>query len=256
MSPILDRTRRKRSPRAFVAVFAAAVAASAPAAASVSEGTAPAAQAAPDRDWTERTLFLGSLRWWADPAHVARLRALRADVLELRVDWAVPEGAEDGLTAIERDTLRDAKAAALREGAPGDAAGDAASAAAPGGYALRARVTEAWRPHRLLNVLIVALPGPSAPFMTQGGAAAAIDVVDAEGRAVAGFECRGYAGVMRFVHAFGRIGHPRGALQDCAEAFRATLRDGRLPDAGLAMTPGGATPVSAPAVATASALAN
>ena len=238
-----------------------------PAAAEPTGPTEPSAREPDGRAWTERRLWLGSLRWWADPAHLERLRALAGAGLDLdvRVEWAVPALADQGITPAEREVLCDAKSTALRAGAatppasgaatqagaPADSAGCADGATAAGGpagaeggpapgYGLLARVTEAWRPHRLLNVLIVALPGPSAPFMTQGGAASAIEVVDAAGRAVAGFECRGYAGLAQMVHAFGRIGHTRAALRECARAFHSTLRDGQLPggaaaDAGAAI---------------------
>ncbi len=204
------------------------------------------------RPWIERRQWLGSLRWWADPEHVERLRALSQAGVAVRVEWAVPADADDGITPAEREVLCGAKSIALRSGAgTGPDAGTEPAAAvdvdgcagrgtltgvplrADGtpvpGYGLRARVTDAWRPYRLLNLLLVALPGPSAPFMTQGGAASEIEVVDDAGRAVAGFECRGYAGIAQFVHAFGRIGHTRAALRECARAFHATLRDGRLP---------------------------
>lgn len=223
------------------------------------DATAPARD--PDaRPWVERRQWLGALRWWSDPAHAERLRALAQSGIVVRVEWAVPADADDGITPAEREVLCGAKSIALRSGGgPGpdaDAGSQASTAGGSGavgavegcagggtlagvplradgtpvpGYGLRARVTDAWRPYRLFNLLIVALPGPSAPFMTQGGAASEIEVVDAAGRAVAGFECRGYAGIAQFVHAFGRIGHTRAALRECARAFHATLRDGRLP---------------------------
>ncbi len=255
--------RCARPVAARVALAIALVAGTHGATASDTAAQVDAAARAGDRDarpWVERTQWLGSLRWWADPVHAERLRALAQAGIVVRVEWAVPANADDGITADEREALCGAKSIALRAGAgagrdtgadppapPGTAseavgavegcAGGVPLAGVPlradgtpvPGYGLRARVTDAWRPYRLLNLLLVALPGPSAPFMTQGGAASEIEVVDTAGRAVAGFECRGYAGIAQFVHAFGRIGHTRAALRECARAFHATLRDGRLP---------------------------
>lgn len=176
-------------------------------------------QAAPA--WTEKRLLMGALRWWVDPARVEALRALTPGALAVQVDWALPPDADADLTDAERDALRLAKVTAL------SGASDAATPA----FRAEVRVTEAWRPYRFLNVLIVALPGPGAPFVTQGGAAIEVVVRDAvDGRPVAGFGCRSYAGIARFVDAFGRIGHARGALQDCAAHLLATLAAGRLPD--------------------------
>jgi hypothetical protein len=202
----------------------------APAAASRACG---AAVVSDPRAWTERRGLLGGLRWWVDPRHVEALRTLQPGTADLRVEWAVPAGADGDVSGDEREILRAAKEAALRAppaGTPQIGSPAAATAVPPGSpYRVRARVTETWRPYRLLNVLIVALPGPGAPFVTQGGAAVEIEVLDAEGAAVAGFECRGYAGVTRFFGAFARIAHARGALEDCAGAFVGSLRTGRLP---------------------------
>ncbi len=256
--PILSR---RAAPRARAGLLAALLATATPLAIAANPAAGAAVERPPDdRTWVERRQWLGSLRWWADPAHAERLRALAQAGIVVRVEWAVPAGADDGITPDEREALCGAKSIALRTGAGAGLDAGAEPPAPPGGvpggavavegcagggtlagvplradgtpvpgYGLRARVTDAWRPYRLLNLLLVALPGPSAPFMTQGGAASEIEVVDGSGRAVAGFECRGYAGIAQFVHAFGRIGHTRAALRECARAFHATLRDGHLP---------------------------
>lgn len=212
-----------------------------------SDGAGP--RPADARPWSEQRSLLGRVRWWIDPRHAATISALSLGSAALDARWAVPAGQEDGLTAEEQAALVARKTQAVREA---DDAGRAAGASAPppaagtadtgrddDAWTLHTRITEAWRPNRWLNVLIVALPGPGAPFVTQGGAAIEAEVVDRRtGEAVAGFQCRRYAGVEQFLRAFGRAGHAQVSVEQCSRLLVQTLRDGRPPAGWLSAARG------------------
>jgi hypothetical protein len=179
--------------------------------------------------WAEQNGMLEQLRWWVRPDASARLRALgtpnpaRAEATRFTLTWQTPAERDAGLSDEERAEIGAAKAEQVAKAFAPPAAATAAT------LRLDATVREVWRPNAVLNVLIVALPGPGAPFVTQGGAAVEMALRDASsGDTLAALTCRQYAGVGAFAYAFGRTGHPRIALQACADKFAALLQRGTL----------------------------
>jgi hypothetical protein len=180
--------------------------------------------------WTEQSGVLEQLRWWVRSEATARLRALgsavtattpTADSTRFNLSWQTPADRDAGLSDEERADIGHAKAEQVAKAFAPPAAAKAAT------LRLDATVREVWRPNAVLNVLIVALPGPGAPFVTQGGAAVEMTLRDVtSGDTLAAFTCRQYAGVGAFAYAFGRTGHPRIALQACADKFAAVLQRG------------------------------
>lgn len=204
-----------------------AVGALAWAGASWAEPARTAAPAAPETllpagaVWAEQTGMLEQLRWWVKPDAVARLKANASAPTTFELTWQTPPEAAAGLSDEERAQIGQAKTEVVAQGFPAPSAGQTPA------LTLHANVREVWRPNALLNVLIVALPGPGAPFVTQGGATVDYALRDAaSGELLAAFSCRQYAGVGAFAYAFGRTGHPRIALQSCADKFARTLRTG------------------------------
>jgi hypothetical protein len=184
--------------------------------------------AAPAPVWIEQSGLLAASRLWIAPEQADALRSLPVETLELRVDWVAPADREDGTTQAERESLLDATARALMAPAPGTAPMPLPmpASAEPGvRYRIEARITEVWRPHRLVNVVLAAMPWPLAPLFSQGGAATEVRLVDTadDTRPLARFECRRHAGVLQFYNAFWRIEHTRAALTGCARDFRIAL---------------------------------
>jgi hypothetical protein len=185
------------------------------------------AQPAPAPVWIEQSGLLAASRLWISPEQADALRSLPVETLELRVDWVAAADREDGTTQAERESLLDATARALMAPAPGTAPMPLPASAEPGvRYRIEARITEVWRPHRLVNVMLAGMPWPLAPLFTQGGAATEVTLVDTadDTRPLARFECRRHAGVLQFYNAFWRIEHTRTALTGCARDFRIALR--------------------------------
>jgi hypothetical protein len=185
-------------------------------------------------DWTETNGLLSASRVWIAPGRAEGLRTRPVETHEVRVDWTASVDLEDGTTQAERESLLDATALALMAPGPRPQVSPEAGAAAPPApraepsvrYRIEARITEVWRPHRLVNVVLAVMPWPLAPLFSQGGAATEMALVDSadDTRPVARFECRRHAGVLQFYNAFWRIAHTRVALTDCAREFHAALR--------------------------------
>ncbi|RPH40257.1 MAG: hypothetical protein EHM87_22550 [Burkholderiales bacterium] len=190
---------------------------------------APHARAEPDPGWTEQRGLLSASRSWISPEHVEGLRATPLAGAEVRIDWTARPGQDDGVTQAERDALMDATALALlpvsAQPVRPSSTGTSRAEAGPR-YRIEARITEVWRPNRLVNVVLAAMPWPLAPLFSQGGASAEMQLVpvDDDTQPVAHFECRRHAGVLQFYNAFWRIEHTRAALTDCARDFHAALR--------------------------------
>lgn len=198
------------------------------------------AQSEPATAWTETQGLLNASRVWVLPERAEGLRTGPMQALDVRVGWTAGVEHEDGTTQAEREMLLDATALALMSLGAQPWAGSVPDETRAH-YRIEARITEVWRPHRLMNVVLAVLPWPLAPLFSQGGAAtemALIDTADSR-RPIARFECRRYAGVLQFYNAFWRVAHTRAALTDCAREFHAALR--RPPG-----VPGAAFPASAP----------
>jgi hypothetical protein len=183
------------------------------------------AQSDPGPSWTETQGLLNTSRVWVSPERAEGLRAHPMQTSDVRIDWTAGVELEDGTTQTERDMLLDTIALALMSpnARPGTrSVTDETSVQ----YRIEARVTEVWRPHRLVNVMLAVLPWPLAPLFSQGGAATEMTLVDTadDTRPIARFECRRYAGVLQFYNAFWRVAHTRAALTDCAREFHAALR--------------------------------
>ena len=201
-------------------------------------------------DWTETKGLLSASRVWISPGRAEGLRTLPVETHEVRVDWTASVELEDGTTQAEREMLLDATALALMAPGPRPQVSPEAGAATPPAprdqtsvrYRIEARITEVWRPYRLVNVVLAVLPWPLAPLFSQGGAATEMTLVDTadDTLPIARFECRRHAGVLQFYNAFWRVAHTRTALTDCAREFHAALRrPAGVPDAAF--------PVAAPA---------
>jgi hypothetical protein len=196
--------------------------------------TAAHAQSDAAPDWTETKGLLSASRVWISPGRAEGLRTQPVETHEVRVDWTAAVDLEDGTTQAERASLLDATALALM--APGtrpQVRPEAGAAAPPAArdetsvrYRIEARITEVWRPYRLVNVVLAVLPWPLAPLFSQGGAATEMTLVDTadDTLPIARFECRRHAGVLQFYNAFWRVAHTRAALTDCAREFHAALR--------------------------------
>ena len=196
--------------------------------------TAAHAQSDAAPDWTETKGLLSESRVWIAPDRAEGLRTRPVETPEIRVEWTASVELEDGTTQTERETLLDVTALALR--APGPRP-EVRREAGPGTpptlraepsvrYRIEARITEVWRPYRLVNVVLAVMPWPLAPLFSQGGAATEMALVDTadDTQPIARFECRRHAGVLQFYNAFWRVAHTRAALTDCAHEFHAALR--------------------------------
>lgn len=200
-------------------------------------------------EWSEQRNLHGSMRWWIEPASRDALRAMPLSAMPAQVSWRVTGAHDEDLSDDERHALIARAFEALGDRTSAASAASAASAsvaadpatvpaepAAPR-FRVLATILDAWRPHRLVNAVLLALPWPMAPLFTQGGAASSVEVVDTERNVtVAGFECRKSAGYGQLLFSFARIRHAGSALDQCTEALRATLRDGQ-PSAAIAVAP-------------------
>jgi hypothetical protein len=196
--------------------------------------TAAHAQSDTAPNWTETKGMLSASRVWISPSRAEDLRTLPLETHEVRVDWTAGVDLEDGTTQAERESLLDATALALMTPGPRPEVRPAAVPGTPAAlrdgtsvrYRIEARITEVWRPYRLINVVLAVLPWPLAPLFSQGGAATEMVLVDTadDTHQIARFECRRHAGVMQFYNAFWRVAHTRAALTDCAREFYAALR--------------------------------
>ncbi len=183
------------------------------------------AHSEPALPWTETQGLLNMSRIWVSPERAEGLRTLPVQTPDVRVDWTAGVALEDGATQAEREMLLDATALALMSSGARPATVSLPDETGVR-YRIEARITEVWRPHRLVNVVLAVLPLPLAPLFSQGGAATEMTLVDTadDTRPIARFECRRYAGVLQFYNAFWRVAHTRAALTDCAREFHAALR--------------------------------
>jgi hypothetical protein len=196
--------------------------------------TAAHAQSDVAPNWTETKGMFSASRVWISPSRAEGLRTLPLETHEVRVDWTASIELEDGTTQAERESLLDATALALMTPGPRSEVRPEAGPETPPAlrdgsslrYRIEARITEVWRPHRLINVVLAVLPWPLAPLFSQGGAATEMALVDTadDTHPIARFECRRHAGVLQFYNAFWRVAHTRAALTDCAREFHAALR--------------------------------
>lgn len=205
-----------------------------PAAYAAGEAATGDPSAAPQ--WSEQRNLQGTMRWWIDPSSRDALRTMPLSDMPAQVAWRVAGAHDEDLSDDERHALIARAFEALRDGPgtpPGPAAGTPSAPAAPVDpsaprFRVLATILDAWRPHRLVNAVLLALPWPMAPLFTQGGAASTVEVVDTErNRTVATFECRKSAGYGQLLYSFARIEHAGSALGQCAQALRATLREGQ-----------------------------
>jgi hypothetical protein len=170
--------------------------------------------------------------WAPSVIHSASKGRLRAALSEssieswaLMVLWQVDESSQGELTELEReDVINTVEVAArdrlLRIGDPT--------------LRLEVLVKEVWRPHRLFNMLMFALPIPgSGPLLAaRGGIGLTFRVVDLKTRAeLAEFSCRRRAGIDSLAGLLGRAADAKAAARSCVAQAIQALETGVAPPA-------------------------
>jgi hypothetical protein len=178
----------------------------------------------PGGRWVEQSSLLGKLRWQVDRLALQVLQPLMKSTSSARITTKVnlrlASQIDHGLTRLEQQALVITKEDYLL---------DALRPLGSVQLEVTSDIIEAWRPNVLLNLLLVALPGPSAALMTRGGVRVQTRAKDRlTGVVVAALDCRESASVTAFFGAFGRVSHAESALKNCADTFAALLQNGTL----------------------------